>query len=54
MVWLLAVVAPPLLGQVFEVNGGASSLYQAQAERCRFAALVIKLRLAPEPWPAGL
>ena len=30
MVWLLTAVAPPLLGQVFEVNGGASSLYQAQ------------------------
>jgi hypothetical protein len=30
MVWLLAAVAPELIGQVFEVNGGASSLYQAQ------------------------
>jgi len=30
MVWLLAAVAPHLIGQVFEVNGGASSLYQAQ------------------------
>jgi len=27
---LLAAVAPALLGQVFQVNGGASSLYQAQ------------------------
>jgi hypothetical protein len=30
MLWLLAAVAPQLIGQVFEVNGGASSLYQAE------------------------
>ncbi len=30
MVGLLATVAPQLIGQVFQVNGGASSLYQAQ------------------------
>jgi hypothetical protein len=30
LIWLLAAVAPRLFGQVFEVNGGASSLYQAQ------------------------
>ena len=30
MVWLMAAVALPLKGQVFQVNGGASSLYQAQ------------------------
>jgi hypothetical protein len=28
--WLLVAMGPQLIGQVFEVNGGASSLYQAQ------------------------
>ena len=30
MFWLLAAFAPRLIGQVFQVNGGASSLYRAQ------------------------
>ncbi len=30
MIWLLAAFAPRLIGQVFQVNGGASSLYRAQ------------------------
>ena len=30
MIGLLAAVTPQLVGQVFEVNGGTSSLYQAQ------------------------
>ncbi len=30
IVWLLATFAPRLIGQVFQVNGGASSLYRAQ------------------------
>ena len=30
MVFLIAIITPNLLGQVFEVSGGSSSLYQAQ------------------------
>src|SRR6202034_3612542 len=28
--WLLAAFVPPLMGQVFQVNGGASTLYRVQ------------------------